>query len=371
MQIAIYGCGQLARMMALAGWSMDLQFSFLAEANENTDCVTGLGSVIRRQPGLNGSKLYEALGKPQVLTVEREDVDIELLESLRPFCSVYPDPQAIAISQHRGREKTTLQSLGIPVAPFRLADSVSGIKDAIEHLGYPVFIKSCEQGYDGQNQWQVSNQEQLATLFAEQSYFPEVVVEKKVNFDCEVSLLAVRNPQDQCAFYPLTRNEHKDGILISSFAPADDLPVDIFIRAKEIASILLRELQYVGVLAIEFFIVEGRLLVNEIAPRVHNSGHWTQAGDVCSQFENHLRAIIGLGLGKTEVAGYAGMLNLLGQRASQEIIGQENVQFNWYQKSLRPRRKVGHLNLHNSHREKLLLQMKEIENQLYCEEQPL
>lgn len=365
MQIAIYGCGQLARMMALAGWSMDLQFSFLAEPDENTDCVTGLGKVIRRQSGLNGAKLYEALGKPQVLTVEREDVDIELLESLRPFCSIYPDPQAIAVSQHRGREKIALENLGIPVAPFRLANSAATIREAVEELGFPVFIKSCEQGYDGQNQWKVANQQQFSALLTEKISFPEVVVEKKINFDCEVSLLAVRNPQDHYAFYPLTKNEHRDGILISSFAPADDLPVDIFIRAKEIASTLLRELQYVGVLAIEFFIVEGHLQVNEIAPRVHNSGHWTQTGEACSQFENHLRAITGLGLGRTEISGYSGMVNLLGQRASQEVIGQENVQFNWYQKALRPRRKVGHLNLHNSHREELLQQMKEIKNQLY------
>ncbi len=365
MRIAIVGCGQLARMMALAGWPMDFKFSFLADPGENSQCVQGLGEVVERTPDLTGEALFKALGEPSVVTVEREHVDVALLKTLQPFCKVYPEPDAIAICQHRGREKAFLNALGIPTAPFRRADCAASLAQAVAELGFPVFVKTCEQGYDGQGQWVIRDQEQLDALLAKADELPEVVVEGRVEFSREVSLIAARNPQGQCALYPVTENDHLNGILLSSIAPADDLPEALQAQAQQIAETLLQQWGYVGVLAIELFVAGDKLLVNELAPRVHNSGHWTQTAGVCSQFENHLRAITGQGLGETVPVQYAGMVNLLGRLAPEEITGRSNVQLHLYNKALRPGRKVGHLNLSVSSRALLGEQIREIRQRLY------
>lgn len=365
MRIAIVGCGQLARMLALTGWPMGFKFSFLADPGENDQCVQGLGEVVERTPSLAGEALFKALGEPCVVTVEREHVDVALLKSLQPFCKVYPEPDAIAICQHRGREKAFLNALSIPTAPFRRADCAVSLAQAVAELGLPVFVKCCEQGYDGQGQWVISSEAQLAALLAQADDLPELVVEGRVEFSSEVSLIAARNPQGQCALYPLTENYHRNGILLSSIAPADDLPEALRLQALQIAETLLQQWRYVGVLAIELFVAGDRLLVNELAPRVHNSGHWTQAAGVCSQFENHLRAIAGWGLGETIPAQYAGMVNLLGRLAPEEIAGRSNVQQHLYNKALRPGRKVGHLNLSFGNRVLLEEQILEIRQRLY------
>lgn len=367
MQITIVGCGQLARMLALSGWRLGFTFSFLATPGENRQCVEGLGEIIELTPNLEGEALYQALGQPQVVTVEKEHIDTEILKRLQPFCAVYPKPDAIEISQHRGREKSFLNSIGIPTAPFRLTDSRDSLEKAIHALGFPVLVKSCEEGYDGRGQWKIENQTQLDLLLGDEASNRELVVEEIVHFDQEVSLIAARTADGRCALYPVTENQHKHGILVSSIAPAEMSDATLPLQAKQYALRILDQLDYVGILSIEFFVMGDQLLVNELAPRVHNSGHWTQAAGICSQFENHLRSITGLTLGNTTPSTFTGMINLLGSSVDSSILNRGNIELHQYNKSLRPNRKVGHINLWNIDRNKLLTEMDEIERTLQVE----
>lgn len=360
MHIAIVGTGQLARMMALAGWRLGFTFSFLAEPGENPLGVAELGTVVERTPELTGEALYNALGKPVSVTVEREHVDVELLKTLQPFCQVSPSPEAIGISQHRGREKSYMNSIGISTAPFKLANSPQTLQQAVQAIGFPAFVKSCEEGYDGRGQWKLDTEAQLTELLDTLPAEFDFVVEGMVHFDTEVSQIAARNKDGECVFYPLTENQHRNGILISSIAPAELSSPELSQKAEAIAKHMLNEMDYVGVLSIEFFVVGDQLLVNEIAPRVHNSGHWTQAAGICCQFENHLRSITPLTLGDTRPAAYTGMINLLGESVSSELMKQGNVQLHQYNKSLRPGRKVGHINVWHIDRQKLKDQLKTI-----------
>ncbi len=364
MHVAIVGCGQLARMMALAGWPMGHRFTFLADPGESFICVEGLGRVVELETDLQGEALYEALGKPDVVTVEREHVNAARLETLKPHCSVFPDPEAIKYCQHRGREKTFLNSLGIQTAPFHLANNAEELTNGVNALGFPVFVKTCEEGYDGYGQWVLKSEDDLNNLVAQADSLPEVVIEGGVNFDRELSLIAARSASGECVFYPLTENLHRNGILWSSIAPAN-APAALHAKAKEIADKVLNAMEYVGVIAIEMFHAGDDLIVNELAPRVHNSGHWTQGAGISSQFENHIRAICDSGLGITSNNQHAGMVNLLGIEAPKTIVSESNVQHHVYNKSLRPGRKVGHLNLVSDDRAALEAQLERIRESLY------
>ena len=371
MRIAIAGCGQLARMLALAGWEMGHQFVFIADPDENTDCINGLGEVVHRDDALLGEDLYSALGRPDVVTVEKEHVSVPMLESLSGHCLVAPSPEAIRICQHRGREKTLLQSLGIKTAPFRVVDSSDSLIDAVESLGYPAFVKSCEQGYDGQNQWLIQDSKALEALAGRMNELPDLVVEGRVDFDRELSLIAVRSIGGEIATYPLSENRHREGILLTSEVPAPHVSDATAAQAEAIAHSLLTHWGYVGVLSIELFDEDGVLRVNELAPRVHNSGHWSQDAGVTSQFANHLRAITGVAPGATHPAHYAGMLNLLGRCPAPHLLQAEDVSLHWYTKSIRQRRKVGHLNLQAANRTTLQKRLSELEAELYPEGEAL
>jgi 5-(carboxyamino)imidazole ribonucleotide synthase len=192
MRIAIAGCGQLARMLALAGWEMGHHFSFIADPVEGTDCVDGLGPIVARDDYTEAAALFEALGRPDVITVEKEHVSVALLEALAKHCLVAPSPEAISICQHRGREKTALQNLGISTAPFQLVEDGPSLITAVKALGYPAFVKSCEQGYDGQNQWLLRDPESLEALAAQMDSLPPLVVEGAVHFDRELSMIVAR-----------------------------------------------------------------------------------------------------------------------------------------------------------------------------------
>ncbi|MGB1239123.1 MAG: 5-(carboxyamino)imidazole ribonucleotide synthase [Pseudomonadales bacterium] len=354
MHIGIVGCGQLARMMALSGWRLGFRFSFIADPGETTQGVAELGDIVELTPELNGEALYKALGEPDVITVEREHVDTALLKTLEPFCPVCPNPDAIGISQHRGREKSYMRSKGVPTAPFHVATTTDGLRQAVEELGYPVFVKTCEEGYDGRGQWKLNDDSQFDAMIAELPTQYELIVEGQINFDREVSQIAVRTPDGRCAFYPLTENQHQNGILISSLAPAAEPDSALAQQAEQIAQRLLEEMDYVGILSIEFFVVGEQLLVNEIAPRVHNSGHWTQGAGIASQFENHVRGITNSALGESKPQCHAAMINLLGEKAPEDVINHGNVQLHQYNKSLRPNRKVGHINLWDIDRARLV-----------------
>ena len=371
MRIAIAGCGQLARMLALAGWAMGHHFSFIADPGEGTDCVGGLGPVLARDDYPEPAALFEALGRPDVVTVEKEHVSVTLLEGLAEHCLVAPSPAAIRICQHRGREKTALQNLGISTAPFQLVEDGPSLITAVEALGYPAFVKSCEQGYDGQNQWLLRDPESLEALAAQMDSLPPLVVEGAVHFDRELSMIAARSVSGETALYPLAENRHREGILLTSEVPAANINEETQAQAHHIARTLLEQWSYVGVLSIELFDEGGKLRVNELAPRVHNSGHWSQDAGVTSQFSNHIRAITDTRPGNTRPALYAGMVNLLGREPDATLLQAEDVNLHWYTKSVRSRRKVGHINVQAKDRARLQQRLAELEAALYPEGEPL
>lgn len=338
MHIGIIGCGQLSRMLALAGIPMGLKFSFIADPTEDSRCVEGLGTVVRRQPGEPAAELYDALGRPDRLTVEKEQVDVSLLQQLQAYCPVHPNPQAFAACQHRHREKQLLDSLDIPCAAYDY-----GLPSAAK-IPLPVVVKSCREGYDGKNQWQLKSQQDI-DAFSDQAEEENYIVEQWIAFDKEISQVSVRAANGEIGHYPLAENYHEQGILKQSIVPAPEISEPQASVAQDYIRRIMESLDYVGVMAMECFVVKDQLLVNELAPRVHNSGHWTQAGSVTCQFQNHLRAICELPLGSTRNFAITAMVNLIGTEKPPLHALTAQTSVHWYGKVVRPGRKLGHINI--------------------------
>lgn len=362
MRIGIIGCGQLARMMALAGIPLGLKFSFVADGGPDTDlsCVEGLGPVVPWQLGQSVSELYKALGQPDVITVEKEQVDLDLVRALEAHCTIRPNVDSIAKCKSRIHEKQLLAQLDIPCAPFTYDVS---LEESAKTLGYPMVIKSLDEGYDGKNQWVVRSDEELAKVSPELKA-GHYLAEQWIPFDAEVSIIGVRSASGEVSCYPLTENQHQNGILVRSMAPARGLSAEMVQQAQTYMTKLLEAQQYVGVLAMELFVVGDKLLVNELAPRVHNSGHWTQLGAQTCQFENHIRAVAGLALGATSAIGKTGMLNLLGVAAPPMDALSANASLHWYNKAAKPNRKLGHINFMMDDYGQLASQMQSVEQSL-------
>lgn len=340
--IAIIGSGQLARMMALDGIPMGLQFSFMAETTEDTVCVASLGTVVVRNEEMTAEDLYKALGSPEVITVEKEHVDIDLLKNLQAFCPVHPNPNALEKFKNRRVEKAFLQSLNIPIAPYKSVRTESDLTAALAELNKPVFLKTEEEGYDGYNQYKITDENQ-AQVLAEINYPGDWVAEAGIPFEREVSFIAARSENGDIVYYTPSENYHRNGTLLTSLAPAPNLSEAMINTGKQYLKDMLTELDYVGVMCVECFVWGDKLLVNEIAPRVHNSGHWTTKGALTSQFENHVRAVAGLAFGSTQAHGISGMLNLLGVTLTAEQVSDSHTFLTLYGKSVRPRRKLGHI----------------------------
>lgn len=343
-RIAIVGSGQLARMMALDGIPMGLSFSFLAEVGEDTRCVDWLGDVVVREDNMTAAALYEALGRPDVVTVEKEHVDIVLLESLQTHCPVHPLPSAVEKFKNRRVEKRFLESLDIPIAPFHEVRTRDDLEKALGELSKPIFLKTEEEGYDGYNQYKIT--EDTAASVLEEINFPGAwVAESFVPFEREVSFLAARSKEGEIVYYPPVENDHHKGTLLASVAPAPNMSDAQIATGQKYVKDIVEALDYVGLICLECFIVGQTIMVNEIAPRVHNSGHWTSKGAATSQFENHVRAVSGLPLGSTQTYGVSGMLNLLGVTLTAEQASAENAYLALYGKTVRPRRKLGHVTI--------------------------
>lgn len=360
--IAIVGSGQLARMMALDGIPMGLRFSFVVEPDEDDRCVKGLGDIVLSQA--DAGELYKQLGEPDVVTVEKEQVDIELLEKLQQYCPVYPNPKALAIFKNRRNEKHFLNTLGIPIAPFRSVHCEESLHAAVAQLQQPVFLKSAEEGYDGYHQYQVTSLNIKQVL--ESIEFPgNWVAEAHIAFDREVSFLAARDPDGDIVFYPAVENKHRNGTLLQSVAPATSLSQQQIETGQGYLRTLLESTEYVGVMCVECFVKGNKLLVNEIAPRVHNSGHWTSKGALTSQFENHLRAVAGLPLGSTETHEFSGMLNLLGCTLSVDQIDDRQSFVSLYGKTLKPGRKMGHVTIKGKTHDDVVARLDQLEALAY------
>ena len=357
MTLGILGGGQLGYMLALAGYPLGLHFRFLDPSPE-----APVGRIAQRVTAdyTDHAALEKFANGLELVTYEFENVPVEAAEFLAHRVPVYPSPAALEAAQDRIAEKTLFRNLNIRTTEFLPVARPSDFDAAVKQLGLPAVLKTSRMGYDGKGQWILRTAEDVAKANSE---LPKValILERFVPFRRELSVLAVRSRNGETAFYPLVENHHRSGILRLSLAPAPSLELPIQRAAEEVARRVLESLKYVGVLAIEFFEHDGRLLANEMAPRVHNSGHWTIEGAVTSQFENHLRAVLGLPLGSTGPAGYCAMLNLIGDVPdSSEILAVPDAHLHLYGKSPRPGRKLGHVTLRAASPERLALRLSEL-----------
>ncbi|WP_024612521.1 5-(carboxyamino)imidazole ribonucleotide synthase [Pseudoalteromonas sp. TB64] len=345
MNILILGAGQLARMMSLAGAPLNLNV-----------VAYDVGSKKIMHP-LTGevytTTLEQAIVDADAITAEFEHIPDDVLTLCCNSNKFYPGKAAIKTGGDRALEKALLDKTDVACAPYQLITEKAHLEQAVKSLGKPLVIKTCQAGYDGKGQWRLKSDLEIDKIWSEMADFiasgteqapHTIIAEKMIPFDREVSIIGARDIHGNVAIYPLTENEHTDGVLTFSIAGKNNHSVQT--QATTAFTKLANELNYVGVLAIEFFDVQGTLLVNEIAPRVHNSGHWTQQGCHCSQFENHMRAVAGLPLGNTELKQITAMINVLGQPSiPADVLKFTDVTSHWYGKAPKPGRKMGHINV--------------------------
>ena len=338
MRVGIIGAGQLGQMLGFAGRSLGITCRFLDPADAPP--AADAGEVIRR-PFDDAEALAELAASCDVITYEFENVPVEALLRIADRVPVFPPPEALRNAQDRLDEKRLFDELQIPLPRYRAVDTLDDLRAAVDSIGLPLVLKTRRFGYDGKGQYVLKTGKDIDDAWRKLGG-AALIAEEWLDFDYEVSAIGVRSPGGESAIYPLTRNEHAAGILRRSRAPVD--APDLAEKAESYINALLARLDYVGVLALELFVVGDRLLANEFAPRVHNSGHWTIEGAETSQFENHLRAVTSQPLGPTACRGHAGMLNLIGsipEAARQLAI--PGCQLHDYGKSPREGRKLGHI----------------------------
>jgi 5-(carboxyamino)imidazole ribonucleotide synthase len=340
MTVGIVGAGQLGRMLALAGYPLGLDFLFL---DPSADAPAG-----RVAPVLHGAftdrKLLESLSRQsEVLTFDWENVSVQALRALKGEARIAPPIPALAAAQDRVSEKRVFERLKIPTTRWRAVGSRAQLMRAMRDIGLPAVIKTRRLGYDGKGQALVRTQEDAERAWEQLGAAP-LLYEEWIPFDCEVSIIGARNRRGEIAIYPLNGNVHSQGILRLTRAPYG--PPRWQKLAGTYLERVLAHFRYTGILTIEFFVRDGKLIANEMAPRVHNSGHWTIEGAVTSQFENHLRAILDLPLGSSRPRGFSAMINLIGTMPPRQAVLQSaEVHLHDYGKQPRPGRKLGHCTL--------------------------
>jgi 5-(carboxyamino)imidazole ribonucleotide synthase len=351
MKIGILGGGQLARMLALAGLPLGCEFAIFSPDRQS--CAAPLGRQMRADYD-DEVALSRLAAWSDVITFEFENIPAQALQFLTRHAVVRPGVEALRLAQDRLLEKQLFTQLGIPCAPFQPADSLADLHQAAQSVGLPAVLKTRRQGYDGRGQVVLHHIDEFAPAWQLLGGQP-AILEGLVAFDRELSVFAVRAVTGETIFYSISENIHHDGILRLAVSRPDD-PAQK--QAEQHADRLLKHLDYVGVLALEFFQVGDQLLANEYAPRVHNSGHWTIEGAATSQFENHLRAITGLSLGSTALNGVAATINLIGSIPDNtEILRNYNAHLHLYGKTCKPGRKVGHITLCADSMQQLQLQL--------------
>ena len=343
--IGILGGGQLARMLILAGTPLGLRFLVLDPSH---DACAGQVAPLLVGDYRDEAILAEFASRVDVATFDFENVPAESAQWLAARVPVHPNPAALAVAQDRLSEKTLLRDLGIPVPEFAAFDDRTGLDAALARVGTPCIVKTRRFGYDGKGQFRIKSPADADAAWdamGAQASRTGLIAEAFVPFDYELSVVAVRGRDGGFRAWPLTRNWHVDGVLSASLAPAGE-PQAVHEAAMAHARRLAEHLDYVGVFALELFCRDGQLLANEMAPRVHNSGHWTIEGAETSQFENHLRAVAGLPLGDTRMLGHACMLNWLGHLPDAGAVLCEPAG-HWHDYGKQPRegRKIGHATL--------------------------
>jgi 5-(carboxyamino)imidazole ribonucleotide synthase len=370
--IGILGGGQLGYMLALAGYPLGLHFRFLDPSPE-----APVGRIAGRITAqfIDRAALKKFAHGLELVTYEFENVPVQAARFLAEQVPVLPPPEALEAAQDRFAEKSLFRKLDIPTTDFAAVSDGKSFDAAVKQIGLPSILKTCRMGYDGKGQWLLRTAEDIArarnelssrlsstrkdgNASKEDSAF---ILERFVPFTRELSILGVRGRSGETAFYPLVENHHRGGILRLSLAPAPRLDPAIQRAAEDAACRLFDALKYVGVLAIEFFEHDGRLLANEMAPRVHNSGHWSIEGAVTSQFENHLRAVMDYPLGSTGALGCSAMLNLIGELPGPaEVLAVRDAHLHLYGKSARSGRKLGHVTLRANSSEQLAARLGEL-----------
>lgn len=346
MRLGIIGGGQLGRMLGQAGQRLGVRTLFLEAAESPSAGI--VGEVIAA-PYDEPAALDRLAEECDVVTYEFENVPVEAVRYLAGKTRIFPGPGALEVAQDRLAEKRFFRSRGIETADFVPVDSVEQLQAAIDDLGLPAILKTRRHGYDGKGQQYLADPEQAQTAFDALGGVP-CILEEVVAFDRELSILAVRDEGGRIETWPLVENRHAGGILRWSMAPAQEVPQPLADHARDLVKRILEALQYVGVLAVELFQSGDQLLANEMAPRVHNSGHWSIEGSHTSQFENHVRAVLGLPLGAADVPLPCGCVNLLGKMPElSELLAVPGARVHLYDKEPRPGRKLGHVTVLGNH----------------------
>ncbi len=347
--IGILGGGQLARMMALAGLPLGFRFVFLDPAADA--CAAELGTLL--VASFDDREAVARLSQQvDLATYDFENVPESSAQILADVLSFSPGTRALGLCQDRITEKELLNSVGIPLPAYCAVEGRTSLLDGVDALGWPAVLKTRRLGYDGKGQQILRQTEDLERGWQKLGG-QSLILEAFVPFEAECSIIGLRDQDGHCQFWPLTRNVHSNGILLASRPGVFD--ADLQDQAEVHLRRLADHLDYVGVLTIEFFLNGGNLLANEIAPRVHNSGHWTIDGAATSQFENHIRVIAGLAPGETTQKNHCLMLNCIGAMPHIDAgLTVPGVHWHDYGKAPRPGRKVGHLTLTAHSSEELL-----------------
>ncbi len=347
-RIGILGAGQLGRMLGLAGIAMGHELRFF-DSNSSVP-ASAVGELVCADFG-DELKLDSFCSGLDVVTYEFENVPLRSAERVSRILPLFPPAQALAVSQDRFREKSFFKKLGIATPRFALIAEggaeaqCAAVQQALAEISLPCVLKTNRFGYDGKGQHVLRSVNDIGAAVSMLSE-REGILEQFISFSRELSVVAVRTQHGEFRCYPLIENVHRQGILRTSSVPVRDVSEPLRLSAETAVRAIAEELSYVGVLALELFQCGEELLANEMAPRVHNSGHWTMEGAETSQFENHLRAILNLPLGSTALRGVSLMVNLIGYipdtKAVLEIPG---ASLHIYGKEIQPGRKVGHVTL--------------------------
>jgi 5-(carboxyamino)imidazole ribonucleotide synthase len=337
MKIGIIGAGQLGRMLALSGYPLGLRFVFVDTSADAPGAQ--VGRIITGAFD-DPSKLAQLADEVDVVTFDVENVPVSAVADIAKRKPFYPQVAALGASQDRLTEKTLFRKLKIPTPEFAAVDTLADLQQAARTIGLPGVLKTRRLGYDGRGQAQVRSASDIEAAWQELGSVP-LIYEAFVKFSREVSIIAARSTRGETRFYPISANSHAQGILRHSIAPYRN--VSLQTQAETYIRRVLKHFDYAGVLTIEFFVKNGKLIANEMAPRVHNSGHWTIEAAETSQFENHVRAILGLPLGSTRAIGHSAMVNFIGTMPTgAEVLAIPGAHYHSYGKEPRPNRKLGH-----------------------------
>lgn len=339
MKVGMLGGGQLSLMLAEASLPLGIEVIFV---DPSADACAGQVATHITAEYDDPEALQELAQQVDVVTYEFENIPSEAVSILSEKLNVYPAADALSTAQDRLYEKNKFVELGIPVPEFRAVNHIDDLHKAVDELGMPCVLKTRRFGYDGKGQAVIRSEGDIEEAWNTIAQSP-AILEAFMQFDREVSIIAVRDVKGNHRSYPLSENVHKDGILDQSSSSCDD---PMFAQAEQFIVKLMDSLEYVGVLTLELFQIGEQLYANEFAPRVHNSGHWTIEGTVCSQFENHMRAVTGMPLGETKLTGHSVMLNCIGKMPEiASIQDMPGMAVHDYGKAARPGRKVGHITL--------------------------